>query len=105
MVGYILFFMSLNLDLRTGSFHKSIGVPKDQKIPAKLEDAIDRTELCKFVSKKVSNGKTRKVKKCVRSKNIKNPTSTGNKKIRVTKKLQQKSRFARNARSWKHGSK
>lgn len=104
MVGYILFFMSLNLDLRTGSFHRAIGIPENQKIPVKLEDAIDKTELCKFVSKKTGGGKSRRVRKCVGSKTIKNPTNTGNRRIKVTKKLQRKSRFARNARKWKHGN-
>jgi len=63
---------------RPGSLHKNLGIPKDKKIPASLLNAIIKAKA----------GDT-----------IKNPTSVGNKKIKVTRKIEQRAILVRNLNS------
>jgi hypothetical protein len=60
---------------RPGSLHRDLGIPKDKKIPASLLNAIIKSHA----------GDT-----------IKNPTSVGNKKIQVTRKIEQRAILVRN---------
>lgn len=60
---------------RPGSLHKDLEIPKDKKIPASLLNAIIKAHA----------GDT-----------IKNPTSIGNKKILVTRKIEQRAILVRN---------
>ena len=60
---------------RPGKLHSDLGIAKDEKIPMKLLDAIVRAKA----------GDT-----------ITNPTSVGDKKIKVTQKVEQRAILARN---------
>jgi hypothetical protein len=60
---------------RPGQLHSDLGVPKDEKIPMSL--------LNKIVSAKAGD-------------TITNPTSVGKKKIKVTRKIEQRAILARN---------
>lgn len=60
---------------RPGKLHGDLGIPKDEKIPMQLLNEIIKAKA----------GET-----------IKNPTSKGNKKIKVTRKIEQRAILARN---------
>lgn len=60
---------------RPGKLHRDLGIPKGEKIPMQLLNTIVRAKA----------GDT-----------IKNPTPKGNKKIKVTRKIEQRAILARN---------
>jgi hypothetical protein len=61
--------------VRPGTLHKNLGIPKGEKIPMNL--------LNKIISAKAGD-------------TIKNPTKKGNRRIKVTRKLERKAILARN---------
>lgn len=63
---------------KPGTLHKNLSIPKDKKIPMSL--------LKKIVSAKAGD-------------TIKNPTKTGKKRIKVTKKLERKAILAINLKN------
>jgi len=65
---------------RPGTLHKNLEIPKDKKIPIVL--------LNKIISAQAGD-------------TITNPTSTGKKKIKVTRRLESKAILARNLRKLK----
>ena len=65
---------------RPGKLHSDLGIPKDQKIPMQLLNTIIKSKA----------GQT-----------IKNPTSKGNKKIKITRKIEQRAILARNLKKLK----
>lgn len=65
---------------RPGKLHRDLGIPKGEKIPIKLLDAIVKSKA----------GQT-----------IKNPTTKGKKKIKVTRKIEQRAILARNLKKLK----
>ena len=60
---------------RPGKLHSDLGIPKEEKIPMNLLNAIVRAKAGETIS---------------------NPTSVGNKKIKVTRKVEQRAILARN---------
>ncbi|MEN7982468.1 MAG: hypothetical protein ABFQ65_03390 [Nanoarchaeota archaeon] len=60
---------------RPGKLHRDLGIPKSEKIPMQLLNTIIKAKA----------GQT-----------IKNPTSKGSKKIKVTRKIEQRAILARN---------
>ena len=60
---------------RPGKLHSDLGISKDEKIPMKLLDTVVRAKAGQTIS---------------------NPTSVGKKKIKVTRKLEQRAILARN---------
>jgi len=65
---------------RPGRLHANLGIPKSEKIPMKLLDAIVKAKA----------GDT-----------ITNPASVGKKKIKVTRKIEQRAILARNLKGIK----
>jgi len=65
---------------KPGKLHSDLGVSKDEKIPMSLLNAIIRAKA----------GQT-----------IKNPTSKGRKRIKVTRKLEQRAILAKNLKNIK----
>ena len=60
---------------RPGRLHSNLGIPKVKKIPMKLLNAIVRAKAGQTIS---------------------NPTSVGRKRIKVTRKIEQRAILARN---------
>ncbi len=65
---------------KPGKLHSDLGISEDEKIPMSLLNAIIRAQA----------GQT-----------IKNPTSKGRKRIKVTRKLEQRAILARNLKNLK----
>ena len=69
---------------RPGSLHKSLGIPKETKIPMSLINSIIKAKA----------GDT-----------IKNPTKTGKQIIFVSRRLERRAILARNLKNMKHNKK
>ncbi len=65
---------------KPGKLHSDLGISKDEKIPMTLLNAIIRAKA---------------------DQTIKNPTSKGRKRIKVTRKLEQRAILARNLKKMK----
>ncbi len=65
---------------RPGKLHRELGIPKDEKIPMQLLNAIIKAKA----------GQT-----------IKNPTQKGKRRIRVTRGIERRAILARNLKSLK----
>ena len=65
---------------RPGRLHSDLGIPKSEKIPIKLLNVIVQAKAGQTIS---------------------NPTSVGRKRIKVTRKIEQRSILARNLKKLK----